>query len=332
MIAVATLATSAASTLAAIGWTPEIRNILGVAVGVIVLCGSVYLLVGSNIGTRTGFLVTLAALFGWMATMGVIWWIYGIGMQGETAHWRVIDLNYSESDMAGLEDATLDEAHALTALVGLPSAADLIEQDPDLLQQILPPELFEPGREDELNARAANITIGQIIEVDPELAEQYDLALDGWTLLPVSDRQRGDASAAADAFLGPEVRAVFENSSDYLLLDVYSFGGKPQREDDGLLDRAVHKLSSIANFRHPTHYAVVQIRPVVAVETVPGQAPSTPVIDEDAPVISVIMVRDLGDKRFPAAMTAVTSGILFALFCWMLHRRDAVIAQVRSGA
>jgi hypothetical protein len=332
MSTVATLATSAASTLAAIGWTPEIRNILSVAVGIVVLCGSVYLLVGSNVGTRTGFLVTAAGLFGWLATMGVIWWIYGIGMQGATPTWHVIDLNYSASDMAGLEESTLEEAHALTALVGLPTAADLVEQDPELLREILPPELFEPGNEAELNARAANITIGQIIEVDPELAEQYDLALDGWTLLPVSDRQRGDAAAAADAFLGPEARAVFEKSSDYLLVDVYSFGGKPQREDDGWLDRAVHKLSTIVNFRHPTHYAVVQVRPVVPVDTQPGQAPPIPEVDEDAPVLSIIMVRDLGDKRFPAAMTAVSSAVLFALFCWMLHRRDAVIAQVRSGA
>jgi hypothetical protein len=74
------------------------------------------------------------------------------------------------------------------------------------------------------------------------------------------------------------------------------------------------------------------VRPVVEVPPVPGVAPPTPEVDEDAPVLSVVMVRDLGDKRFPAAMTAISAGSLFALFCWMLHRRDAVIAQVRSGA
>ena len=67
MSTVATLATSAASTLAAIGWTPEIRNILGVAVGVIVLCGSVYLLVGSNVGTRTGLPGTMDKADGFLA-------------------------------------------------------------------------------------------------------------------------------------------------------------------------------------------------------------------------------------------------------------------------
>lgn len=321
---------SSASALAAIGWTPEIRNILSVVVGFVVLCGSVYLLVGSNVGTRTGFLVSLAGFFGWMAIMGAIWWIYGIGMQGATPTWHVVEVNYSDGDYSGLEESTLEEAHVLTGLVGLPSAADLVEQDPELLQQILPPDLFEPGNVADLNARAANIAIGQIIEVDPALADQFDEALDGWTLLPVSDRQRGDAAAAADAFLGPEGRALFESSGDYLLLDVFSFGGKPQRDGDGWFDRATHKLSTIVNFRHPVHYAVVQVQPVVAVEVAPGETPPIPVIDEDAPIISVVMVRDLGDRRFPAAMTTISCGLLFALFCWMLHRRDAVIAAVRA--
>src|SRR5690606_33290697 len=107
----------------------------------------------------------------------------------------------------------------------------------------------------------ANIAVGQILEVDPDLAEQFDEALGGWSLLAASDRQRGDASAAADAYLGPEGRALFDSSSDYLLLDVFSYGGKPQRSDDSLLGRAAHKLSTIVKFRHPVHYAVVQVRP-----------------------------------------------------------------------
>lgn len=323
--------TSFATTFGAIAWNPEIRNILSVLVGMVVLFGSVYLLVGSNIGLRSGLLVALAGLFGWMATMGVIWWIYGIGMKGADPSWQVEEVNYSGQSYAGLTDATLDEAHRLTALADLPTAQDLIEAQPEIAEEVLPPELFEPGNEEELAARSANITIGQIIEVEPDLAEQYDEALDGWELLPVSDRQRGDASASADAFLGPDGRGLFDASSDYLLRDVFSFGGKPHRSDDSLFGRAVHKLSTIIRFQHPTHYAVVQIQPVVPVESVPGQAPPPPELDEDAPVISVVMVRNLGDKRFPAAMTTLFSTLLFALFAWMLHRRDARIAEARAA-
>jgi hypothetical protein len=266
-----------------------------------------------------------------MATMGVVWWIYGIGMQGAAPSWHVEELNYSTDDYSGLVDASLTEVHDLTALEDLPTAQELIEEDPTILEEILPPELFEEGNEVELEARSAVISIGQIIEARPELAEQYDEALNGWELLPVSDRQRGDAAAAADAFLGPDGRGIFESSADYLVIDVFSFGGKPDRSDDSLLGRIAHKASTIIKFQHPTHYAVVQVRAVEEVTVEPGTAPPPPQFDEDAPVLSVVLVRDLGDRRFPAAMTTISSGLLFMLFAWMLHRRDAVIARVRAA-
>lgn len=322
-----------ASTLGAIAWDPEIRNILSVSVGVLVLCGSVYLLVATNTGIRSGLLIALTGLMGWMATMGAIWWIYGIGMQGEASHWEVEELNYSGSDYSSLADASLDEAHDLTALADLPTAQDLLEDDPDLAELILPPELFEEGADaEEREARIATITIGQIIEVRPELAEQYEEGLGGWELLPVSDRQRGDASATADAFLGPDGRGLFETSSEYLVRDVFSIGGKPQRSDDSLVGRFVHKLSTMVKFTHPPHYAVVQIQPVEPVEAVPGEAPPPPELDEDAGVISVVLVRNLGDKRFPAAMTTIGCGAFFALLAWVLHRRDLLITKARAAA
>jgi hypothetical protein len=90
-------------------------------------------------------------------------------------------------------------------------------------------------------------------------------------------------------------------------------------------------LSTIVKFQHPPHYAVVQVQAVEEQETVLGEAPPTPVLDEDAPLISIILVRDLGDKRFPAAMTTISCTFLFGLFAWMLHRRDIVIARVRTA-
>jgi hypothetical protein len=321
-----------ATILAAIAWNPEIRNILSVGVGVGVLVGSVYLLIATNTGIRSGLLITLTALFGWMATMGVVWWIYGIGMQGAVPSWKPEELNYTGQDFAGLGDASLEQARDLTVLAELPSAQELLEEDPGLAEEILPPELFEEGADPaEREARIATISIGQIIEVEPDLAEQYEEALNGWHLLQVSDRQRGDAAATADAFLGPDGRGLFESASGYLVRDVFSIGGKPQRSDDSMFGRVAHKLSTIIKFRHPAHYAVVQIQAVVDVPVVPGEAPPPPALDDDAPVISVVLVRDLGDKRFPAAMTTIFSTLLFALFAWMLHRRDAMISKARAA-
>ncbi|GBL20691.1 hypothetical protein EMGBS4_07510 [Acidimicrobiaceae bacterium] len=74
--------------LLAINWEPELRGIVIVAIAVGVLVGGTYLVVGTNLGARLGFLVVLAGLFGWMATMGAIWWTYGIGLKGREPTWQ----------------------------------------------------------------------------------------------------------------------------------------------------------------------------------------------------------------------------------------------------
>ena len=79
------------STLLAIGWEPELRGILTVLIGTAVWMGSVYLILGTNLGARLGFIVALTGLMGWMALMGGIWWIYGIGLKGDDASWQPVE-------------------------------------------------------------------------------------------------------------------------------------------------------------------------------------------------------------------------------------------------
>ncbi|MEY2975703.1 MAG: hypothetical protein RIR49_2123 [Actinomycetota bacterium] len=78
------------SSVLAIGWEPELRGLLTVILGLVAFMGSIYLILGTNIGARLGFLVTLTGLAGWMALMGAIWWIYGIGLKGEDPSWRQV--------------------------------------------------------------------------------------------------------------------------------------------------------------------------------------------------------------------------------------------------
>ena len=79
------------ATLLAINWEPELRGILTVMIGAAVWMGSVYLILGTNLGARLGFLVSMAGLFGWMALMGAIWWMYGIGLQGDLPSWQPVE-------------------------------------------------------------------------------------------------------------------------------------------------------------------------------------------------------------------------------------------------
>jgi hypothetical protein len=76
--------------LLAIGWEPELRGLLTVVIAVVILCGSIYGILATNLGGRLAFLVTVAAIAGWMMLMGGVWAIYGIGLRGPDPSWQPV--------------------------------------------------------------------------------------------------------------------------------------------------------------------------------------------------------------------------------------------------
>lgn len=54
-------------------WYPTILGILVVVAGVVLFCGSVYLLLATNLGARLGFLIAAAALSGFMVLLSAMW-------------------------------------------------------------------------------------------------------------------------------------------------------------------------------------------------------------------------------------------------------------------
>jgi len=289
-------------TLAGIAWDPQIRGFLAFGVGVVVLMGSVYLLLATNIGIRLGFMLAAAALFGWLTIMGGVWWVYGtIGMLGEAPHWEVKEVVYPTT-----EDAALDEAH------GLDTSAL-----PD-------PEALKDMTEDDLS----------------EVRADLEATLSGWRLLPEFNPSFGEAKATVDEYIRTHpIKGVGDPKLDGLdkaeeYITVYSLerGGKTKLpEDPSRWDRIYKKLkTTFVELQHPPRYALIQVQPVVPKEAQPGEPPPTPEADPDEPVLSVIMERNLGDVRFPGAMLTVFSGIMFAVLCVQLHRRDERVAAVRS--
>ncbi len=295
---------TALNLVAGIAWDPQIRGFLAVLVGVVVLLGSVYLVLATNLGSRLGFLVALSAIFGWCTLMGVTWWVYGtIGMLGEAPKWVVDEVVYhEESPEAGLDLAGLEEAHALDTST-LPS--------PDEVQDL-----------DEDAARA----------LDEEEAE----ALGGWQLLPESNPAFGEAKATVDEHFVefPDEELALAGAEDYVTVYSFERGGKEDLPaDPDRLDRIYRKLkTTFWQVQHPPRYAIIQVHPVIEQEASPGQAPPTPKPDPAKPVVSVIMSRDLGDVRFPGAMLTIFSGLMFLATVLMLHRRDLEVARVRGLA
>jgi hypothetical protein len=54
-------------------WYPTILGILVVMAGIVLFCGSIYLLLGTNLGARLGFLVAATGLAGFMVILSSLW-------------------------------------------------------------------------------------------------------------------------------------------------------------------------------------------------------------------------------------------------------------------
>ena len=281
-------------TLAGIAFDPQIRGILVVLVGVAVLIGSVYLLLATNVAHRLGLLLVLTALFGWMTIHGLVWWLYppGQGPIGKLPSWQVEEINHAD-----LSQALLDEAHDIDTS-NLPSTEEVDDATPEEIEQI---------------------------------NEQFADDLSGWELLAAADAARGEAQTTADAELAEGVIPGLEETTSYVHRYVLETGGKPRREGDGVWDRVTNRIGNTLRITSPPHYAIVQVQPAIEQVVEPGEPPPPPEADPDAEIISFVMVRDLGERRLPAALLTIGSGLTFALLCVMLHQRDRVVAEHRSA-
>ena len=76
------------------------------------LCGSVYLILATNLGARLGILVALAGSSGWIMLMGLIWMIYGIGLKGPEPSWVAVPGRTVLQDTGALFQASVLQTQA----------------------------------------------------------------------------------------------------------------------------------------------------------------------------------------------------------------------------
>ena len=307
--------------IAGIGFNPGIRGILVVLTGFSVLCGSVYLLLATNMGARLGMLVAFAGLFGWLSILTLTWWISppAIGPRGTNPSWKVVEI-YVE----GGGTAKTPVKNLLPGSDQIPNAADIIAQHPEIAKDF---------------ANPATASLSDIQSAHPDILQEYVTSQDlgGWKVTPSSSA--GEAQAAADAALTTGSN-FFAATTDYKKLSVFEIGGKPTRAEyckdeahphnlvnDDPICRLQYKLDKLVNFKHPPHYAVVQVQQVIPQATQPGAAPPIPVVDPSKPVVSVVLIRDLGNVRLLPGTYFVICFSLFIVFVLILHYRDKTLRK-----
>ena len=272
---------TAAHLLGIVSWDPVLTGYLAVIIGIAVLCGSVYLLLATNLGVRLGFLVAWTGLWGWMLLMSIVWWVFGIGWIGSQPGWNVLQVATNPAvvpveEVQQLSDYGLDD---------------------------VPPDWIEV---DEADARSAADSHVACSDADPR------------RLLAVNS-------------------CLFTAATDYFTHRVVITGGERYRPL-GVPDNVITQYFFPSRGR--PNYAVVQIQPFVPIADIDPNlvddegAPILPAaeIDDDAPIYSVVMVRDHGSVRLRPALLTIFSALLFGLGCYHLHRRDQAIWAVREAA
>jgi hypothetical protein len=252
-------------TFAAISWEPEIRGALAVLIGFTVLCGSVYLLLATNSGARTGLLLALTGLFGWCGIMGIIWTAYGIGWVGEEPSWVPLEVNFEDLEAAQTE----------------------------------------------------------VVADDPTLS--------GWEPIEEGTPDYGELQASTLEALVQGSPPAYDDAGSIVILEMYETGGKPERASDANIDRVLNRIGNTLRITNPPLYAVVRTQQTVDTGPLePGAAPPPAVADETAPVVSLVLVRDLGNLRFTPAAFTFFSFVVFGILANVLHRRDKAEAENRA--
>ena len=301
--------------IAGIAFDPGIRGVLVVLVGVVVLMGSVYLILSTNLGSRLGFLVALSGLFGWLTILTFVWWLTppAIGPRGNIPTWKPVEIYVNGAN----DSAKVDVLNNLVDPASLATADEIIAQNPDLVNE------FPNG-----------FTLSDLQTNNPAIVSEYiDVeALNGWALVGAANA--GEAQAAADLEL--VASGVFKTSSEYKKLNVWNYGGKPTLKDDcpdgGMICRVQHRITSAFQIKNPKHYTVVQVQKVIPQTPIPGQAPPIPKVDPSQPVISVVLIRDIGNERVIPFLYFVISVSLFILSAWALHNRDKTLMKNKAMA
>jgi len=149
-------------------WYPTILGVLVVIAAVVLFCGSVYLLLGTNLGARLGFLVAFTGLAGFMVILTLLWITTSSPLntfKGRPPAWEVqqviTDLDRSKVDQATTIDSErnlLDEVDDSSEIANVKAAVDeALVTKPEIASAHLDPN-------DNRYAKFDDVTKYQILE------------------------------------------------------------------------------------------------------------------------------------------------------------------------
>ncbi len=141
-------------------WYPTILGFLVVIFAVALFCGSIYLLLATNLGARLGFLISFTAVTGFGVILTLLWLTTASPLntiKGRIPEWKVVEIAESPTDAKTPEIRNIEVAGTL---VGKAKQADvkaavdaaLITREEVIAEGPLPEDANKFARFDDVNA------------------------------------------------------------------------------------------------------------------------------------------------------------------------------------
>ncbi len=273
------------SLLAGITWDPFIRGVVILALFLVLLPGSVYLVLSTDVGSRVGLLLIAAGLAGMLCMLSLLWLpLASTAAIGRPNSWKAKEI--ITGDFAS--QVTIKSAQSF------PAGSSGSAQPP--VAPLPKKSWYWPWQSCNDNGAWHKLALAQL--KDSESA---------------ADKVLAPTSAAVA--VGPQLTTPFGSASDYTYVD-----GFERNANSGCLFAVNRHKVYIPGARQP-HAVVLRVQPVLAGTS--GSTSAKP--DTSKPYTYIILVRDLGSIRQPQILLSVSSGILFLVICYVLHRREKEI-------
>ncbi|MDQ1394641.1 MAG: hypothetical protein QOF30_3618 [Acidimicrobiaceae bacterium] len=264
-------------------WDPFIRGVVITALFVVLLPGSVYLVLSTDVGGRLGFLLMAAGMSGMLCLLSLLWMpLASTADIGRPNSWKPLEVitgDYaSQVTPGGAKDLPIGN------LAGVkPPVKDLSTK-----------HWYWPLQ---------SCSDSGWHKIDPSLIND-----------PESEADKILANTSG-ALVGPTLTSPYTAASDYVYIDGFQKG-----ENGGCLF-AVSRHKIYVPLARGAHYVVLRVLPSLPVLSL-GGAPPAAQPDRSKPYTYVILVRNLGSVRQPQAMLSISMGITFLVICYILHTRD----------
>ncbi len=275
-------------------WDPTILGVLVVVSGIVLFCGSTFMLLATNVGARLGFQIAAAALAGIMVLLSTLWLTTQTPLtspKGRTPLWMPIHCPTDKPKCAvidSLTDSTIDSISAI----------------PRTNRATIAPEKYQLLRSAVDAALVTKKVIGDAPKaVQPDAA--YELGGLVLTQAPIDATgvpNKNGTESLKEYILGGDAPYLVKHNPKYAAVE---FCDKQLQPSDAGVDPNFPKGN-------------------------PNIKPTQPGCDPTKPHKWLLLVFDYGSIRLPPLMYLLMSGTLFAVALYSLHSREK--AQRRIAA